>query len=431
MWTNWSGGQSCEPAAIERPGSVAEVAAAIERARNAGRQIHAVGSGHSFTGCALTDGTMVDASRLDQIIDVDISSGLVKVQAGIKWHDLNDKLWALGLGFSNLGDIDAQAVAGAVSTSTHGTGINRGNLPSQVEAIELVTADGSVREFSRSDDPDRFHAAVVSIGTFGIVTALTLRCVPAYTLRGADKVEPLGQVLDEMDDRVAANDHFEFYCFPYSDRAITRTNNVVNQEPNPPNRAAQYLEDVVLTNHLFGGIQKVAKRIPKYTPQINRAVMRVASGHVRIDRSYRIFATVRTVRFVEMEYAIPRPAVRDALTRVRDLIERESLPISFPIETRFSAPDDSYLSTAHGRETGYIAVHVHAGREWEPYFRGVEAIMNDYEGRPHWGKQNFQTAEVLSQRYPKFAEFQRVRAELDPEGIFANEYSDRVLGPVI
>jgi L-gulonolactone oxidase len=364
---------------------------------------------------------------MDRLLDADRESGLVRVEAGITIHALNRRLAELGLAMENLGDVDRQSIAGAISTATHGTGAKLRNLSSQVEALELVTGDGGVLEVDGSD-VDLLGAARVGLGALGVVTAVTLRCVPAFTLEGLDAPAPVEEVLATLDERVEGNDHFEFYFFPYAERALTRTNNRVEHEPRPRARARAWVDDVLLANHVFHAFCLAGRLAPRRIPAINRAVTRLIGTTRRVERSYEVFASRRLVRFTEMEYAVPRARIADAVRGVRELIERHRFAVPFPVEVRFVAPDDAFLSTAHGRETAYLAVHMFRGMEWEPYFRAVEQLMDGLDGRPHWGKRHFQTAETLRDRYPEWDRFQAVRARLDPEGRFANAYVDRVLG---
>ncbi len=157
---------------------------------------------------------------------------------------------------------------------------------------------------------------------------------------------------------------------------------------------------------------------------------RLAGSSTRVDRSDRIFASPRLVRFTEMEYALPRAATPEAVRRVMALVPERGFDVPFPIEVRTVAADDALLSTAAARDSGFVAVHMFEGMAWEPYFRAVEAIMEELGGRPHWGKRHFQTAATLRPRYPEWDRFQAVRARLDPDGRFANDFTDRVLGPV-
>jgi L-gulonolactone oxidase len=427
MWRNWAGDQHAAPAARVRATRREDVVDAVRRASAEGRSVRAVGAGHSFSDIALTNGYQLSLDGMDRLLDADRESGLVRVEAGIAIHALNRRLAELGLAMENLGDVDRQSIAGAISTATHGTGAKLRNLSSQVEALELVTGDGGVLEVDGSD-VDLLGAARVGLGALGVVTAVTLRCVPAFTLEGLDAPAPVEEVLATLDERVEGNDHFEFYFFPYAERALTRTNNRVEREPRPRARARAWVDDVLLANHVFHAFCLAGRLAPRRIPAINRAVTRLIGTTRRVERSYEIFASRRLVRFTEMEYAVPRARIADAVRGVRELIERHRFAVPFPVEVRFVAPDDAFLSTAHGRETAYLAVHMFRGMEWEPYFRAVEQLMDGLDGRPHWGKRHFQTAETLRDRYPEWDRFQAVRARLDPEGRFANAYVDRVLG---
>jgi L-gulonolactone oxidase len=367
---------------------------------------------------------------MDRVLDADRVSGLVRVEGGITIHALSAALAQHGLAFENLGDIDVQTIAGAISTATHGTGARLRNISAQVEAVELVLADGSTRVCSASDaDPTAWQAARVGVGSLGVIAAVTLRAVPAFTLRGVDEPAPLAQALERLEQRGEENDHFEFFVFPHCDTALTRTNNRVEEAPRPRSRASAWANDVLLTNHAFHAFCLAGRAFPRWIPALNRTVTRLAGSSTRVDRSDHIFASPRLVKFTEMEYALPRERTAEAVRRVMELIPSRGFQVPFPIEVRLVAGDDALLSPAHGRPTGYVAVHMFKGMAWEPYFRAVEAIMDEYGGRPHWGKRHFQTAETLRPRYPRWDDFQAVRAQLDPGDRFGNAYSDRVLGP--
>jgi L-gulono-1,4-lactone dehydrogenase len=429
-WRNWAGDQRCAPVAIERPGSVGEIVAALEQAAAAEERVRVAGAGHSFSAVVCTDGRLLSLERMDRVLDVDRASGRVRVEGGITLHALSAALAEHGLALENLGDIDAQTIAGAISTATHGTGARLPNLSAQVEAIELVLADGATLVCSASDeDPSAFLAARVGVGSLGVIAAVTLRCVPAFTLRAVDRPMPLEDTLARLDELSAANDHFELFVFPHAGTALTRTNNRVEEAPRPRSRAAAWAQDVLLTNQAFHAFCLAGRAAPPLIPAINRLVTRLAGSSVRVDRSDRVFATPRLVRFTEMEYALPRDRAAQAVRRVLALIEARRFRVPFPVEVRLVAPDDAFLSPAHGRPTGYVAVHMFRGMAWEPYFRAVEEIMDGYGGRPHWGKRHFQTAATLAPRYPRWDDFQAVRARLDPEGRFTNAHVERVLGP--
>jgi L-gulono-1,4-lactone dehydrogenase len=429
MWRNWAGDEACAPVAIERPGSVGEIVAALERAAAAGERVRVAGAGHSFSDLVCTEGRLLTLERMDRVLDVDRASGRVRVEGGIALHALSAALAEHGMALENLGDVDAQTIAGAISTATHGTGARLPNLSAQVEAIELVLADASTIVCSAADDPAAFLAARVGLGSLGVIAAVTLRCVPAFTLRAVDRPAPLEETLARLEQLGDESDHFELFTFPHTRTALTRTNNRVEQAPRPRSRAAAWAQDVLLTNHAFHAFCLAGRAAPPLIPAINRLVTRLAGSSVRIDRSDRVFASPRLVRFTELEYALPRERTAEAVRRVLALIEARGFRVPFPIEVRLVAPDDAYLSPAHGRPTGYVAVHVFKGMAWEPYFRAVEEIMDGYGGRPHWGKRHFQSAATLAPRYPRWGDFQTVRARLDPDGRFTNGHVERVLGP--
>ncbi len=186
----------------------------------------------------------------------------------------------------------------------------------------------------------------------------------------------------------------------------------------------------MLTNHTFGAFCALGRAVPSQIPRINRLVTKLAGSSKRVDRSDRIFASPRLVRFTEMEYALPRERTPEAVRAVLELVPRRGFAVPFPLEVRTVAPDDAMLSTAYGRDSGYVAVHMYRGMSWRPYFEAVERIMYEAGGRPHWGKRHFQTAATLRPRYPEWDAFQAIRSRLDPEGRFANAWTERVLGPV-
>jgi L-gulonolactone oxidase len=426
---NWAGDQSCVPAEVVRPSSREELSAAVAAAAASGRKVGVAGSGHSFTEAAMTAGTMVRTEALRGVLDADPSSGLVRVAAGTVLADLNQELARLGLAMENLGDIDRQTLAGAISTGTHGTGARLRNISAQVEALELVLADGGVRELTKDEEPELLRAARVGVGALGAISAVTLRCVPAFTLERVDMPRPRDEVLARFDELADANEHFELFTFPYADNALVLERNRSEGPPRPRGAFAAHLNDVVLENWALGALSATGKALPRMIPALSRLAGRLASGSRTVDRSDRVFANERRVRFTEMEYGVPREHGAEAARRVIEWVRANRYPVFFPIEMRVAAGDDASLSPSHKRDTAYVAVHQYRGMEWRPYFEAVEEIMDSYGGRPHWGKRHFQTAATLAPRYPAWHEFQRARDHLDPGRIFSNEYANRVLGP--
>jgi FAD-linked oxidoreductase len=430
MWRNWAGDQQCMPAAVEWPANLDELRGAVTRATAARHTVRVAASGHSFTDIACTDGHMLRVERMDRVIDADRESGLVKVEAGISMHRLSEELDRHGLALENMGDIDKQTLAGALSTGTHGTGARLGNISAQVEGMELVLGDGSLLDVTRDSDADTLRAARVGLGALGVIATVTLRCVPAFTLNRLDHPLPLDETLARLDELVDGNDHFEFYTWPHGGVALLRETKREPGPPRPRGRLEEWFQESFLENRVMSAVARTGRRFPSRIPNLNRTVSRLLSGSRKIDRSYRVFSSERRIKFTEMEYGVPRDHGVDALRQVLDVVDRRGFAVGFPIEVRFVAADDAYLSPSNGRDTCYIAVHMFRGMEWYPYFRAVEAIMDGYEGRPHWGKRHFQSAATLAARYPGWDRFQAVRARLDPGGMFANEYTDRVLGSV-
>jgi L-gulonolactone oxidase len=428
-WRNWAGNQTCGPATLDRPGSENDIARIVRDVAAAGERVKVFGAGHSFTGIALTDGHLLTLDDYAQILHADTGTGRVTVQSGIRLRKLNEELWARGLAMPNLGDIAYQSVAGAISTATHGTGATFGGIAAQVVGMRIVTGDGSVVECDAAREPEVFHCARVGLGALGVVSTVTLQCVPAFNLRAVEAPVRVDELLANLDEHVDGNDHFEFFWVPHTGWALTKWNARTNEAERPRSRWHEFYSDYLMSNLAFGALCRIGRLQPSLIPRLSRMIP--SSGRVEyIDRSYRVFASPRLVRFYEMEYAIPREACAEALNRVRRYVKDSGLMISFPVEVRFTAPDDIPLSTAYGRPTCYIAVHVYQGMQYQQYFEAVEDIMDDYAGRPHWGKLHFQTAETLASRYPEWDRFQAIRRRLDPHGVFTNAYLDRVLGPI-
>jgi L-gulonolactone oxidase len=425
MWHNWAGDQHCVPFAIERPASVAEVQDVVRRAAQSGRTVRAVGAGHSFTDAALTNGHVVSLQRLCRVLDVDRAGGVVRVQAGITIAQLSRELAAHGLALENLGDIDVQSIAGATATATHGTGARLGNIGSNLLAATVVDGAGEVAHLSEGDD---LLAARASLGALGVICELTLAVVPAFRLHAVERLEPVDALLADLDATVEANEHFEFFFMPHVDVALTKRNNRTTAAPNAPTGARKWVQDILLGNHALDLVCRIGRAAPRQIPRLNRIASKTVGGVDVVDHSHLVFASPRIVRFTEMEYAVPREHAVTAIRAVREVVDSGRHDVNFPVEVRFVAADDALLSTAHGRPSAYIAVHMYRGMEWEPYFREVEAIMDGLDGRPHWGKRHFQTAATLAPRYPGWDRFQAVRERMDPGGRFANAYTDRVLG---
>jgi L-gulono-1,4-lactone dehydrogenase len=428
-WTNWAGTAHAE-VTVATPSSVSEIGELVAAAAERGQRVKPIGAGHSFTAIGETDGVQLRLDRLAGIVRADRDTGLVTVLAGTRLHALNEALWQLGLSMTNLGDIDVQTISGAISTGTHGTGAKYGGIATQVRALDLVLADGSTLSCSADENPDVFAAARVGLGSLGVLATVTLQCEPAFALAAAEGPASLDEVLADLDDNVLGNDHFEFYWFPHTRRVLTKRNNRVlpGTELRPVGRFRHWLDDEFLANRVFDGVNRLTTRRPALIPRVNGIAARLLGARDYIDRSDRVFASVRSVRFREMEYAVPRAAVPQMLAELERYLNASGERVGFPVEVRFAAADDIWLSTAHERDTGYLAVHQYHRREYESYFRAVESIAKDFGGRPHWGKLHYRDAASLGEVYARFGDFVAVRDKLDPQRMFGNDYLTRVLG---
>ncbi|TFC09610.1 D-arabinono-1,4-lactone oxidase [Cryobacterium sp. MDB2-33-2] len=430
LWQNWARSESVRPARVERPTSVAAVQRAVIAAAKSGMPIKAVGSGHSFSGIAVAPGVLLDLADLSGIVGVDTATGRVTLAAGTRLHRIRGLLTPYGLALANMGDVDRQTISGATSTGTHGTGSAFGGLVTQIVGLTLVTGDGELLHVSETENAEIFPAARLGLGALGILVDVTIQCVPDFLLHAVEQAEPLGEVLDTFDERSRAADHFEFYWFPHTEKALTKTNTrldpAAGRAPLAP--VSRWIDDELLANGVFGALCTIGAVLPQSVPTINRVAERFMARREYTDASTRIFVSRRAVRFHEMEYALPIAAIPAAVREVRELIQRSGWRISFPIEVRSAAADDVWLSTAHGRETGYIAVHRFYREKPAEYFTAVEAIMRSHDGRPHWGKMHTRDAESLRETYPHFDDFVAVRDRLDPERRFTNRYLERVLG---
>ncbi|MGW2711599.1 D-arabinono-1,4-lactone oxidase [Streptomyces sp. NPDC001356] len=427
-WRNWGGNVSARPARQVTPASVEELAGAVRRAREDGLRVKAVGTGHSFTSIAATDGVLIRPQLLTGIRSIDRASMTVTVEAGTPLKRLNAALAREGLSLTNMGDIMEQTVSGATSTGTHGTGRTSGSIAAQIKALELVTADGSVLTCSGKENPEVFAAARIGLGALGVVTAVTFAVEPLFLLTAREEPMSFERVLAEFDQLWAENEHFEFYWFPHTGNTNTKRNNRSAGPEQPVGRLAGWFEDEFLSNGVFQVAQWVGRAVPATVPAIAQVSSRALSARTYTDIPYRVYTSTRRVRFVEMEYAVPRAALVETLRELKAMVDRSGLRVSFPVEVRTAPADDITLSTASGRDSAYIAVHMFRGTPYQAYFTAAERIFTAHEGRPHWGKVHTRDAEYFSRVYPRFGEFTALRDRLDPDRLFQNDYLRRVLG---
>jgi FAD/FMN-containing dehydrogenase len=378
-WTNFSGRVTCAPARIARPRSETEL---IDAVRSASGGLRVAGTGHSFTPLCATDGTLVSLDDWQGVTEIDRELLQATVRAGTKLHALGEPLLAAGLAMRNMGDVDVQALAGAVSTGTHGTGPGLANVSSQVVGARLVLANGECLDLDAERDAERLDAARVSLGLLGVFSTLRLQLVPAYRLHERIWKTGIEECLAELAADVAARRHYEFWWYPHKDYAERKALSLSQEAP-----------------------ESVAGR----------------KGE-RIDWSARILPSVRELRFNEMEYSVPAAAGPDCFRAVRERMKSRWPDVVWPVEYRTLASDSAWLSTAHRRETVAISLHQDARLDPDAFFADCEPIFTEHGGRPHWGKLHTRGAGELAALYPRWAEFRSLRRELDPKGLFANAY---------
>lgn len=437
LFRNWSGHVHAHPHTFVHPTSVGELSETLASAAKADQRVRAVGAGHSFTPVAAGDDVMINLDHLSGIISVDEASQRVRFHAGTRLRDIPALLAPFGLALANQGDVNPQALAGAISTSTHGTGLGFTGFAGTLTGLSLMGPDGSVSRLSATSEPEIFDLARVSLGVLGIITEIELQCVPAFDLIAEEVVTDVDELLADLESRMRAADHFEFYWFPHTDTALTKTNTRVGPgeigpghlaEAGVRNRILNLLDKEVVENGALSLAVELGSAVPSLVPHINRIAQSAVS-----DRTYRaaghdVFVTPRRVRFNEMEYAVPFAAGAQVIREIRHAIESRGWTISFPIEVRSAAADDVPLSTAYERETMYIAVHRYVKDDFAEYFRIVEQICRRHGGRPHWGKIHTLGASDLRELYPRFEDFCALRDRLDPQAMFGNRFTDSLFG---
>lgn len=419
-WTNWSGSVTARPRHVHFPETEAELRSLVERAEGT---LRVAGAGHSFTPVAASDETLVSLERFVGVTDVEPAAdggARVTVRAGTPLWRLTAALADHGLMLENMGDVDVQSVAGALSTGTHGTGTDFGVMATQAVGMRLVTADGEVLDLEAGDD--RFPFAQVSLGALGVVSRVTLKVVPDYRLRELKYPAPLDEVLESLDD-LRERRNVEFWWFPHTDTALVKTLEETDERGEPGRLDA--LEER-LENLAWEGLCRAGRRVPSAAPLLDRFVTATFSESERVGPARKIYPTTRDVRFDETEYGVPRESAVDAFEAVREVVTDHG--VMFPVEFRDVAGDAIPLSPATGRESSFIAVHAYHRRPHEALVRDAEAVFDRFEGRPHWGKHHTRGAGELAGLYPRWGEFRDLRAELDPDGLFLNDHLRTVLG---
>ncbi len=381
-WENWSGRVTASPSKIVPVATEADVVAAIKEAVDAGRRIRAVGAGHSHSPLVATDATLIDPTALSGVVGIDSTRCEALVLAGTRISDLGHPLREAGFAMKNQGDIDRQAIAGAVATGTHGTGTTLQNISASVSAVRLVLASGDVVDCDATHESDLFEVARLALGAVGIATKITLAVRGAYKLEEHIWLEDFDDVVDRLDELTGATRHFEFFWMPSGRRVACKRLEETDAPPQYP----------------------------------------LASEGRRLAWSYEVLATDRPDKHTEMEYSISAEDGPACMRALRDLIRRDFADLEWPLEYRTVAADEIWLSMAYGRPTVTISVHQGIDRDETPLFRACEAVFREFGGRPHWGKLHYLRAADLATRYEHWEDWWRIRDRYDPAGVFLNGY---------
>ena len=411
-WSNWSGGQTCQPQGRYDIGSEDELASLLRRSSG---PIRPIGSGHSFSPLIPTDGHIVVIDQLSGILDYDEDKLQTTFGAGSRLGDLGAQLEAIGQGMFNMPDIDRQTLAGATATGTHGTGLTLQCLSAYITALRLITASGEVMDIDASD-PDLFDAARVNVGALGVVTQITMQNRESYHLKKREWTAPTEDMLANFDELVSSHRHFEIFPLVYSDYSLVLS---IDESDEPIGQTIIPAEEVTLADLRPLGVNAT----PAEKLAMNNSLAANTEVTEAVDISYKLLSNVRNSRFNEMEYSVPIEHGAECVREILKTIYDQAIDVAFPLEYRYVSGDDPWLSMAYGDEPhATISIHRTASEDYRPYFDIIERIFWKYEGRPHWGKIHSLTHRELTSLYPRFRDFMEIRQSLDPTGRMLNPH---------
>ncbi|MEY4631663.1 MAG: hypothetical protein RIQ81_1783 [Pseudomonadota bacterium] len=417
--SNWSGNVRFSPESIVMPTNVEEVVEVVKMARKRGTKIRVAGSRHSFSRLIESQEILVDLSLMSGLIGIEPDKKQADFLAGTPIHVATEKLFEQGLGLGNQGDIDRQTLAGAFSTGTHGTGLGFASLAGFVSEMEFVDGNGTVHVVNEDTPGDRLNACRVNFGTFGITTRFKIQCQDAYLLRQRSENMPVNDVLARVDEFAANNRHFEFFWFPFSSLAQVKTCNPEKIE-NRRNPMLRFCSEKILERVAFGAFCKTATMVPALAPAISRLCGAINPPSDFAEPSHRVFPSERNVVFTEMEYAVPIERGVECFKEIMNLIERERIPVFFPVEFRVAGVDRAWVSPMHGRKSAIISIHVYRHFAMKQLFAAAEPVFKKFGGRPHWGKVHHMTRQEIETIYPRWNHFEELRQQYDPGRIFLN-----------
>ncbi|MBO0842449.1 MAG: FAD-binding protein [Nocardioides sp.] len=427
-WTNFPGRHAVRPQKVVAPTSLDELRGVLKTATSEGSHVRVVGAGHSYSDVAVAPETQVSLRHLNAITSVDLDAARITVQGGATLHEIRTEMARHGLAFANMGDIDRQSIGGALSTGTHGTGLKMPAFASQVTALELMTADGTILTCS-AEDGDLFDAARVSLGALGIIVSVTLQAVPTYNLRRSDSVVTREQAFQLLADPPEEG-HIGFYFMPYIDQVLMWTAERTSDPVDKPSALGEWFRDVVKVNYGLEAMGAVARRAPRAVPALSRAFARGIKPETTVDTYDKVFLRPLFVRHDAWEFAVPLESAPTGVRALMSAIEDAHLPYAFPCETRIAPAETAWLHPTYGRTSACIGAAINPGIDVDAAWTLAQDAAVNLGGRPHWGKWHTLSSAELAPLYPRWDDFQALRRSLDPSGLFGSPAIDRVLGHV-
>lgn len=435
-WTNFSRRHSVRPRRVVAPSDLDGLRRVLKEAAAEGSRVRVVGSGHSYNDVAIAPETQVSLRHLNRILEVDLDRARLTVQGGASLREIRTELHRHQLAFANMGDIDHQSIAGALSTGTHGTGLTAPAFASQVVALELMLADGRVVRCGAGEDArgqeeaDLFDAARVSLGALGIIVSVTIQAVPAYNLRRTDAVISRDQALTLLADPPPTG-HVGLYFMPYIDQVLMWTAERTGDPVDKPSALGEWFRDVVKVNHGLQAMGVVARRAPRLVPALSRAFARGVRPETTVDTWDKVFLRPLFVRHDAFEFAVGQADGPDCVRRLMSAVEDAKVPAAFPCETRIAPAESAWLHPSYGRTSTWVGAAIQApGIDVDGAWVEAQRACVAVGGRPHWGKWHTLGADELRQLYPRWDDFTALRAALDPDGRFGSPAIDRILGRV-
>ena len=420
---NWDDTLECSPKAFYQPSTEAEVIDIVREVESRHQTLRAFGAGHSWSPLVPTSDALINLDNLSSILSVDPATRRVTTQAGIRLKQLNAQLPNYNLAMKQLGSIEEQSISGAFSTATHGTGIDYPPLPSLISSMRIIGSGGRIIDIDAEAQPELMSAARTSLGAFGIITQVTLQCVPAHNLETVAYPLPFEEAAAKIPALIKANERVRLYWFANTDVIQVMLYNHTDKPVSPKNQFADWFQNIVIKHELYQLLLDAGYQIPGLVGPINQFGAKV--GFVkeeRVDRSDRIILIPLPPPHQETEYAVPVDKAGEALRLTRKLVEAADYKLNIPLEIRFAAADDVMLSPCYQRASCYVGAYTFGEQFAAPYFNGFEGLMKSLGGRPHWGKHITVSAEELRSLYPKYDRWNQIRKQLDPNGTFANDW---------